>query len=538
MKKVPKLLVLAFFNACIITFVGCKKDNVESTAITMPVITTTAISGVTTNSAVTGGFVSSHGGSKILFQGVCWSTTHNPTLTDSITKDNLNSAPYFTSNLSGLTPNTTYYVRAYATNSEGTAYGNEISFTSKLVGEGLATLTTFSVAALLSTSAISGGNITSDGGDLVTARGICWGPNANPTISNNKTADGLAGIGYFTINLSGLDPGTNYYIRAYAVNRTGIAYGNEVTFTTPLTDPTGQKNYYPGGVRYSAASFSIGTKVYVGIGYNEGDIPIRDFWEWDQATNIWTRKADFPGDITGITVSFSIGTKGYIGTGNSFNTNGFTNEFWEYNPLTNSWTQKASLPTAPARAFAAGFSIGNKGYIGIGIMDDGFSDSYYQDFWEWDQTTNVWTKKADFPGNARKEAVGFSIGNKGYIGTGSNGTSLTKEFWEWDQATNVWTKKADFGGIERGSAVGFSIGSKGYIGTGYNYDVNTLSIFKDIWEWDQATNLWTRKADFGGGVRSSAVGVSIGNKGYIGTGNGGSIIYAYQDFWEYDPTLK
>jgi N-acetylneuraminic acid mutarotase len=102
-------------------------------------------------------------------------------------------------------------------------------------------------------------------------------------------------------------------------------------------------------------------------------------------TNLWTRKADYPGNSTGYFVCFSIGTKGYIGTGNDFLTNGFTNEFWEYNPASNSWTRKASLPTTPARVFAVGFSIGSKGYIGIGDKDpfaEGGLSGYYQDFWE------------------------------------------------------------------------------------------------------------------------------------------------------------
>jgi N-acetylneuraminic acid mutarotase len=246
---------------------------------------------------------------------------------------------------------------------------------------------------------------------------------------------------------------------------------------------------FPGVARWTAASFSIGTRVYIGVGSDPSDFPLRDFWEWDQITNVWRRRADFPGNSTDGVVSFSIGTKGYIGTGQNLGTERFTNEFWEYDPATNSWTQKASLQITPARTFAVGFSIGTKGYVGLGIKDGstaGGSPGYYQDFWEWDQSTNVWTKKVDFPGNARTGAVGFSIGSKGYIGTGGDGSSYSKDFWEWDQATN----------------------------------------------------LWTRKADFGGGARSSAVGVSIGNKAYIGTGNGGSIIYAYQDFWEYDPNLK
>jgi N-acetylneuraminic acid mutarotase len=94
-------------------------------------------------------------------------------------------------------------------------------------------------------------------------------------------------------------------------------------------------------------------------------------------------------------------------------------------------------------------------------------------------------------------AVGFSIGNKGYVGTGTDdGTTLYKDFWEWDQATNTWLKKDDFGGKARGGAAGFSIGNKGYIGIGGTGSTYLDSTFQDFWEWDQATNLWIIKTHF------------------------------------------
>ena len=267
------------------------------------------------------------------------------------------------------------------------------------------------------------------------------------------------------------------------------------------------------------------------MGFNDSQsrIPIRDFWEWDQATNLWTRKADFPGNSGAGLVSFSIGNKGYLGTGFTFNSSRFTSEFWEYDPAKDTWTQKVSLPGTAARAWAVGFSIGNKGYIGTGAIDGSVNNSYYNDFWEWDQATNTWTKKADFGGDPRGGAVGFSIGNKGYIGTGSDGnTTLFNDFWEWDQATNIWTRKADFAGTPRSGAVGFSIGNKGYIGTGRDLSITN----KDFWEWDQQTNTWKSSAEFFGGPRAAAVGVTIGNKGYIGTG---TLNYPGSDFWEYNP---
>jgi hypothetical protein len=310
----------------------------------------------------------------------------------------------------------------------------------------------------------------------------------------------------------------------------------DTTFSSKLTSTPQIAGNFTGGTGYfSAASFSIGTKVYLGLGY-KGGYPVKDFWEWDQTTNVWTRKTDYPGNSSSVAVSFSIGTKGYIGFGNDI-IDGLTNEFWEYDPSTNSWTQKASLPKS--RAMAVGFSIDNKGYIGTGYKDSYSDYNYpgltYQDFWEWDQGTNTWTQKASFGGMARFGATGFSIGNKGYIGIGSDGgNNALNDFWEWDQAKNVWTKKADFPGISRLRAIGFSIGNKGYIGTGGG-DGNTL--FKDFWEWDQATNVWTQKADFAGNARSSAVGFSIGDKGYIGTGNDFGTNYK-KDFWEWNQTTN
>src|ERR1035437_1095553 len=140
----------------------------------------------------------------------------------------------------------------------------------------------------------------------------------------------------------------------------------------------------------------------------------------------------------------------------------------------------------------------------------------------------TWIQKANFGGTARWHAVGFSIGSKGYIGTGGDGSvPFKKDFWEWDQSSNVWTQKANFGGTARWKAVGFSIGSKGYIGTGEG----STSSPQDFWEWDQSANVWTQKTNFGSTAREFAVGFSIGTQGYIGTGGDGTY---RQDFWEYN----
>lgn len=269
-----------------------------------------------------------------------------------------------------------------------------------------------------------------------------------------------------------------------------------------------QKASLPGaGWRTAAIAFSIGSKGYAGTGSDSISLFKKDFWEWDQATNTWAQKADFGGTSRNSAVGFAIGSKGYIGTGytGGDHCNDCLKDFWEYDQATNAWLQKAYLNTG--REHAVGFSIGNKGYIGTGGTPEAAVD-----FWEWNQATNTWAQKANFAGPPRVDAVAFSIGNKGYIGTGSH-TWEYNDFWEWDQATNTWTQKSDFPGTPRDRAVGFSIGNKGYIGTGSDGNGPL-----DFWEWDLATDTWTRKADFTGSPRSDAIGFSIGNFGYIGTG--------------------
>ncbi|NTW32945.1 MAG: DUF1566 domain-containing protein [Bacteroidetes bacterium] len=110
-------------------------------------------------------------------------------------------------------------------------------------GGAYASLTTTSASSITSTTATSGGNITSDGGATVTARGICYATSSNPTISNSIVTSG-SGTGVFTSSLTGLTSGTTYYIRAYATNSVGTAYGNEVSFSTPIV--IGQS--YQGGI--------------------------------------------------------------------------------------------------------------------------------------------------------------------------------------------------------------------------------------------------------------------------------------------------
>jgi uncharacterized protein (TIGR02145 family) len=323
MKKLIKLIGLGLLILSSI-LPSCKKDQI-------PTLSTFTITNITATSASSGGIITSDGGATIIEKGVCWGVNANPTTADSKTNDG-NGINQFVSNLSGLSAGSTYHVRAYATNSVGTAYGADLSFAtlgqvpgcitqpatnmtssgatlngtvnanylsttvtfeygitisygqtvtsaqSPVIGNNATsvsanlsglnpgttyhfrikalnelgttygedlTFTTLTVVPTITTtavidrtysSAISGGNISSDGGSLVTSRGICWSTIPNPTINGEHTTDGT-GTGSFTSNVRCLSFATTYYVRAYATNSIGTAYGDEISFTTLGINP-------------------------------------------------------------------------------------------------------------------------------------------------------------------------------------------------------------------------------------------------------------------------------------------------------------
>lgn len=198
----------------------------------LPTISTSNVSNIFTTSAQSGGSITADGGSTISARGVVWSTSSNPTVSNSKTVDGTGLGN-FTSSITGLTANTLYYLRSYATNGSGTSYGQQVTFTTSAVtAPGLPVLTTTPVTNNVYPGAKSGGNITSDGGSPITERGVVWSTISNPSLpTTKKTIDGT-GSGTFVSTIAQLQvvPGTTVYLRAYATNSNGTSYGNQITF--------------------------------------------------------------------------------------------------------------------------------------------------------------------------------------------------------------------------------------------------------------------------------------------------------------------
>lgn len=191
------------------------------------------------------------------------------------------------------------------------------------------------------------------------------------------------------------------------------------------------------------------------------------------------------------------------------------------------WIERSVFDGIP-RSNAIGFVIGNKGFMGTGY--DG--DDYLNDFWQYDLDNNYWEQKANFPGKGRSSAIGFATDSKGYLGTGYDGDIELSDFWEYNPNTNEWIQKTSFGGGARRAAVSFEANGFGYAGTGYDGDNDK----KDFWKYNSSTDEWDEILGFAGDKRRDAVTFKIDDKAYLGTGVSNGIYV--DDFWEFDPNTE
>ncbi len=232
---------------------------------TVPTVETAEVTNIKSKMATGGGKVTSSGGFAVTKRGVCWGTSQYPTVTNDHTEDGTGAGEFF-SNIGNLQPNTTYYVRAYAENEKGVAYGNQVTFRTE---SGVPTVKTTLVRVDSKTMIYYEGSVTDVGDSPVTERGICWGT-STPTIANQKTTDG-DGLGGYSGNLTVSNVHTqDLYIRAYATNGSGIAYGEAIKI-----DHRNPYNLYKvsdQGVSYLVLPYDL-ERVWMGVHDNTGNEP-------------------------------------------------------------------------------------------------------------------------------------------------------------------------------------------------------------------------------------------------------------------------
>ena len=288
-----------------------------------------------------------------------------------------------------------------------------------------------------------------------------------------------------------------------------------------------KRSSFDGPARSSAVGFVIGNLAYVATGYT-GDVYLNDLWVYNSDGDYWEQKADFIGVKRSSASGFELGGKGYVGLG--YDGTNRLKDFYEYNPSTNVWTKKSDF-LGSARYGAVGFQVAGKAYFGTG-----YDGNYLKDFYQYNPSTDTWTQSSGFGGDKRRNATVFVINDKAYFGTGISNNVLQYDFWEFDGTTEVWTKKRDINNgdedeynedyaLLRANASSFVINGLGYLVCGDNST--------SVWQYNPTTDLWTEKTSLEASGRIDAIGLAANNKGYLMLGRSGTSYF--DDLLEFKP---
>ena len=274
-------------------------NSFTTQTISVPTVSSAHIVDVSESSVTLEGTIVDDNGATVIERGVCWATTENPTVSDNkVVADNETTS--FSLSITGLEKGTIYYVRTYAVNSIGIAYGETVSFTTT----DIPVVATAIAKHVLYTTATIEGSVTSDNGAIVTERGVCWSTAENPTVDDNKISKD-AGTGSFSVSLTELSEETMYYVRAYAINSVGIAYGDQISFVTI-------KNPIVNGAIRAEFSVSNTKKVY----FSQGNLQYNaktDTWRFaeNQSDMIGKNNSKISSSYDGWIDLFGWGTSGY-----------------------------------------------------------------------------------------------------------------------------------------------------------------------------------------------------------------------------------
>jgi N-acetylneuraminic acid mutarotase len=285
--------------------------------------------------------------------------------------------------------------------------------------------------------------------------------------------------------------------------------------------------------RADGSSFAIGDFGYWGMGRDNDDY-LTDFWRYDPGKNSWSLVDSFPGTPRAFNISISNGIKGYVGLG--YDGNNDLADFWEFNPANNSWTRLPDFPGV-ARRLATAFAIGTDIYVGTGY--DSKNKLYLNDFYKF--SNGEWKKINSLTENKRYGAQSVGFGGKGYVISGYHSDVLT-DFWEYDPSSDMWTKlnklsDTDNGGnaaIARYNGSAFVSDSKIYLAGGTSSSIGAS--IATCFEWDPISKEWTEKTAIESSAREGAGCFVINDFGFLVGGRRGSIYL--DDCIKFEPLLE
>ncbi len=363
-------------------------------------------------------------------------------------------------------------------------------------------------------------------GDSIIQHGHCWSiTNPNPYLNINDTAH-YSNLGAFNMsenmtfvsNIGNLFPETPFYVRSYIItNKLDTGYNQTVFCDTTLspidqwfiTNPVGSYG------RQGSVSFSMISTLdnkeygYVGLGKDAGSC-YGDFWRYDPEAETWSQIdgiASRRTEAVAISITYSDKngkpeTKAYMGTGEDFSGNNKYDDWLEYNEFANKWEPTTSYASFPKElSSAVAFSIGNKGYVGTGSSSNNIQLSTFYEFNPLSADSiggKPWKTIADIGNNTqyrRDNAVAFVISDRGFVGTGELNGEYYDDLWMFIPPEGLnnayWIKRTDFPAPPRTEAVGFNIEQQGYVGLGYNG-----TNIRDFYRYDPYNDVWFECANY------------------------------------------
>ena len=246
----------------------------------------------------------------------------------------------------------------------------------------------------------------------------------------------------------------------------------------------------------------------------------------------WVQHSIFPFQGVHHPITFSYGQFGFVVAGSN------TDHVYKYDENNGNWSQLSDFPGG-GRGYAYGVAVGDKAYIGFGSDPNGM---YPTDWWEYNMISDIWTQKANFPNIGRNHPAMVNVGDKIFIGCGSNNTGNLGDWWEYDIPNDVWQQKIDLPANDRHHPFYFGIGNYAYVGFGHGSVIgpgsnpnSNSNIYNDFYRYDPSNDSWLQLSDFPSESRVAGTQFAYNGKGYILSGDGDNHgPLSSGEFWEYE----